>query len=559
VTARTARLVALVLAALASLAPATQGPVSLHLPPLDRVLPPRAERLYGALAGRVDGTAALETVRRIAPTWRLAGNPAFAAALAHVADGLVDAGFAVGGAATPPSTPGPHTWSVPLPQDTPAWEPLSGSLTIDGEADPVLSQARDRTTLCINAFSTPEGGVLAPLVDVGQGTRPADYAGHDVAGTIVLADGPVATVWERAVRERGAAGVVSTHLAAYTRPAETPDVLQWGAIPYDAARRSVAFKASPRATARLRARLARGATRVRVEVATRFHEGPAAMLVAEIPGATRPAERVVLMAHVQEPGANDNASGVATLLAVARAVQGAVAAGAVPPPARTLTFLWGDEIDASRAWLAADPARARDTVAMFSLDMTGQDTAQTGGTFLIEKMPDPSAVWVRPSDPHSEWGASPVDASLVRGHLLNDLHLAVALRRARDTGWVVRTNPYEGGSDHTSFLGAGVPALLDWHFTDRYYHTNLDTVDKVSPVTMTHVGVTVATTALFLASAQAEDAAPLRLLVDEAERARMATERANGASAEILAAWRRWYGEARASIARVAPAAESRR
>ena len=75
----------------------------------------------------------------------------------------------------------------------------------------------------------------------------------------------------------------------------------------------------------------------------------------------------------------------------------------------------------------------------------------------------------------------------------------MALRRARDTGWVVRTNPYEGGSDHTSFTKAGVPALLNWHFTDRYYHTNLDTLDKVSAVTMGHVATIVATTAMFLA------------------------------------------------------------
>ena len=32
---------------------------------------------------------------------------------------------------------------------------------------------------------------------------------------------------------------------------------------------------------------------------------------------------------------------------------------------------------------------------MFSLDMTGEDTAKTGGTFLIEKQADPSAVWDR--------------------------------------------------------------------------------------------------------------------------------------------------------------------
>ena len=141
----------------------------------------------------------------------------------------------------------------------------------------------------------------------------------------------------------------------------------------------------------------------------------------------------------------------------------------------------------------------------------------------------------------------------MRGHLLNDLHLGVALRRARDTGWVVRTNPYEGGSDHTVFTRAGVPALLNWHFTDRYYHTNLDTVDKTSAATMGHVATTVATSALFLASADASDQAPLGRLIDEAERARLATEKANAASDEILSAWRRWYREARESIRQIAP------
>ena len=141
---------------------------------------------------------------------------------------------------------------------------------------------------------------------------------------------------------------------------------------------------------------------------------------------------------------------------------------------------------------------------MLSLDMTGEDTAKTGGTFLIEKQPDPSAIWERPSDPHSEWGAGKVDPATVRGSFLNDLHLAVALRRARDTSWVVRTNPYEGGSDHTVFMRAGVPSLLNWHFTDRYYHTNLDTLDKVSAAEMQHVAIVVGTTALFLASADTD-------------------------------------------------------
>ena len=44
----------------------------------------------------------------------------------------------------------------------------------------------------------------------------------------------------------------------------------------------------------------------------------------------------------------------------------------------------------------------------------------------------------------------------------------------------MKTNPYEGGSDHTEFKNAGMPSLLNWHFTDRYYHTNLDRPDKTS-------------------------------------------------------------------------------
>ena len=99
----------------------------------------------------------------------------------------------------------------------------------------------------------------------------------------------------------------------------------------------------------------------------------------------------------------------------------------------------------------------------------------------------------------------------------------------------MRTNPYEGGSDHTVFTRAGVPALLNWHFTDRYYHTNLDTIDKVSAAEMQHVAIVVATTATFLASADGTDLAPMTALMETARDARLATERRNHASPEILA------------------------
>src|SRR5690606_1855466 len=133
-----------------------------------------------------------------------------------------------------------------------------------------------------------------------------------------------------------------------------------------------------------------------------------------------------------------------------------------------------------------------------------------------------------------------------------DLHLGLALRRGRDTGSIVRTNPYECGSEHTVSARAGVPAHLNWHFTDRYYDTCVDTADKPSDEPVGRARLVVATAAMFLATADATDAGALDRLVEEAEQAPMATERRNDASDDILSAWRRWYAEARASVAAVA-------
>jgi hypothetical protein len=208
--------------------------------------------------------------------------------------------------------------------------------------------------------------------------------------------------------------------------------------------------------------------------------------------------------------------------------------------------------------------------------MTGEETSKTGGTFLVEKAPDPTAAWNRPSDPHTEWGGGSVKPESLRGTLLNDLFLAVCQRRAAKTGWVVRTNPYEGGSDHSVFLGAGVPSLLAWHFPDRYYHASLDRPDKTSPAVMEHVGVSVAATALLLATASEKDAADVAGLIEAAAVARLALERRQGAelvsqasdkaAAEALEervrdAWVKWYGEALDAVEAlpVVPASEALR
>lgn len=520
-------------------------------------LPPVAERAYAALASRFDEAAAMEVVTFMQQYWRLAGNPGFDASIDHIRARLVAAKL-------------PVVRVDEYPTGGPAWDYSRGTLTIEGESAPVLSRQKDGVSLAINSFSTAPEGAAVRLIDVGAGTA-ADFTGKDVKGAVVLGDSSLGTLWREAARNRGAAGIVSTQIAAYIRPDDVQkmdeahkDVLQWGSLPYDEKAKAFGFKASWRAATRLRDALRTNpSTTVRVDIVSSFHTAPARTLVAEITGRTAPDQRIVLVAHVQEPGANDNASGSGTLLSTALALNDAIARGAIAPPERTLTFLWVDEIRGSRQWITSRPQEANGVRYMFSMDMTGEDTAKTGGTFLIEKQADPSAVWERPSDPHSEWGGGGVKPETLRGSLLNDLHLAVAQRRARDTGWVVRTNPYEGGSDHTVFAGSGVPSLLNWHFTDRFYHTNQDTIDKVSAAEMEHVGITVATSAYALASAGQDDAMAVVDLLESAARSRLRLEREQGPAvvaaakdkvaaekieAEVVAAWIKWYGEAIDSV-----------
>ena len=513
----------------------------------------------------------METVVFMQQFWRIGGNPGFNASIDRIRDQLTSSGFQAAGTIS-----APFVRVDEFPTVQAGWDYLTGTVWIEGDPVPVLSREQDRVSLAINSFSTnPASGVRLRLVDVGAGANEGDYAGKNVKGAVVLGDAALGRLWQQAVRTRGAAGVISTEIARYIRPAdpaamseEQRDVLQWGRIPYDAKLASFGFKASWRAASRLRAALARNpaAAAVRVAIESRSYPGPNRTLVAEIPGRTRPNERIVMAAHIQEPGANDDASGCATLLGIARGIAEAVSRGALPPPDRTLTFLWVDEITGSQQWITSRPDEARGVQYMFSMDMTGEDTAKTGGTFLIEKEADPSAVWQRPSDPHSEWGAGQVKLDALKGSLLNDLHIAVANRRARDTQWVVRTNPYEGGSDHTPFASAGVPSLLNWHFTDRFYHTNQDTPDKVSAAEMENVAALVATSAYFLASASAEDAMSVLALIERAARARLALEGKQGAELiakapdkaaaarieeQVVAAWKTWYSHAFDSVGRL--------
>ena len=118
-----------------------------------------------------------------------------------------------------------------------------------------------------------------------------------------------------------------------------------------------------------------------------------AITLAKIKGSTKPDERIFLCAHVQEPGSNDNATGVATLLGMATEMKRLIDEGVIERPERTITFMWGDEMSMATLYMSSHSAEKEGIVAVLDLDMTGEDPDKTGGVMRIEKTPDPSAVY----------------------------------------------------------------------------------------------------------------------------------------------------------------------
>jgi aminopeptidase YwaD len=512
-----------------------------------RGTPPEVLAHFVLARNRYSGARARELVAFMDPTFRLPGNAAFDRALDRIETLLRSAGYVREDSASSKRL----VYRIEKrPMRGPAWDVIDASLTIVGDRAPLLRLATNLNMLAANSMSTPDSGVVAEIVDVGKGTA-SDYERANVAGKIVLGEGGVGQLFAEAVQKRGAVGVLAYRMPAYTRPEINRGSIQFSGIPLDTARKSWGMPISRGALDSLRAALTRGPVKVRVVAKTRLFPSQERAIVAEVRGSTHPAERFVYSAHVQEPGANDNASGVGALIEIARALAEVSRTGGAIPK-RTITMLFGNEIAQTRNFLADDTVRTRGVKWGLSLDMVGEDTRKTGGTFLIEKMPDPSAVWTRGEEKHSEWGGKPLTKEQIVPHYFNDVLHARCLDQAAATGWVVKTNPFEGGSDHTPFLDAKKPGVLFWHFTDQFYHTDGDRLDKVSAETLRNVGTCALVSALTLTSADGETARGIVAQLEKTAITRLDTELALSRAAmsaggnaaherDILQTWTDYY------------------
>jgi hypothetical protein len=516
------------------------------------------------LDNAADGTRALRHAEYFTRFWRIGGGPGFDSSVNYVSAHLAKIGFGQQG-----SSPGTMQ-ILEDPPTAPVWVPENASLSITSpEVRTLLTFSDVPLMLCRNSFPQDR---TAELVYVPGGGKETDYESVYVEGKIVLCDVHPSAAFRYAL-PRGAIGIISSFVPQYNHPDRYPQIIAEGFIPYDRDAQSFGLNISPSLARELRQLLTHTRVEVRVEIASRFITSPVRTLVAEIPGHTHPEQRIVLVAHIDhyKPGANDNASGSATLLEIAESMTHAIRRGDLPYPARTLTFLWVDEYKGTQHWLRRQSDPHNSILAALVLDMVGGNPAITGGSFRVERMPDPGVIWTRPPDRHSGWGAGTWEKEKLVGNFLNDFYLSVVGQRARTTHWLTTQNVWEGGSDHDIFLRAGIPALLSWHWPDFAYHSSMDVIGNLSTSEMQHTAVSVGTAALALMYGSEPVAYEVLRIVSEAAQERMRVVEANAITEitdvqprgaqelaatkrqelDIITAWERWYDEALRSVARI--------
>jgi hypothetical protein len=362
------------------------------------------------------------------------------------------------------------------------------------------------TPQCLHTFSnaTPPEGVTAELVDVGKGTSPKDYKGKNVKGKLVLATGRAKPVHEQAVYRFGAAGVI-TDTITYEMPnvreaLDIPDAHAYQAIwptAEELPRVKFGFSLSKRQGNHLRAMLKEGKkVKLKATVDAKLFPFYEDVVTATIQGTQKPDQEIFLIAHLchPQPSANDNASGSGLLLEIARSINTLIDQGKIKPPARTIRFLWVPETLGTVAYLAKHEKTRTKLVAGINLDMVGQNQELCKSTLNLDRTPDSLPSYL------NDFIFSLVEQSIKEFDKETALGSASTFR--------YDTTTFSGGSDHAEFNQAttAAPCIMLLQWPDLYYHTSMDTADKVSEDSLKRVGWIATVATLTLANAEAETA-----------------------------------------------------
>jgi hypothetical protein len=476
----------------------------------------------------LSGVAAKDHVARLAQFHRVPASPGFHDAIEYV---MARAG-AIGLSEVHVETfPGDGTTYFGTLHGNRGWR-VDGGFLEEVQPQPRRIVSYEDVRLAV-ADNSESADVTVELVDVGRGTERRDYDGKDVRGKLVLCDATPSACHRQAVEELGAAGLVSynsNQVSAWWR--DDQDLIRWGHLDSRGRRNTFAIMISLREARLLQQRLARGESiTLHAVVRARNDDGSSyETLVATIPGTDPAAGDVVFSCHLdhQKPGANDNASGCSANLEIARTLKTLIDARRIPPPVRTLRFIWPSEMTGTIAYLSKYPEIASRIRAAVHLDMVGGDPFVTKSVLHVTR--SPWSIATVTDDVAEVFGRYVIDGAMRAAGDGDMTHAIRSQAGSKDAFWADIT-PYESGSDHWIYQEGGfaIPSIYLRDHPDVYIHTTRDLPDNIEPTKIKRSAFIAAASGYYLATMPDGAAALLRLSYANAH-ARLAEDGARAAA-----------------------------
>ena len=478
-----------------------------------------------AIANEISGSNAKKTVAELSKHHRMRVSEGFSAATAHIISELTRAGLSD---VRIERLPADGKTFYGTQRSRPAWNVRFAELwevgTDGSHTAQIASYADAPITLAQDSASAD---LRAELVDAGSGTAASDYEGKDVRGKIVLVSSQPEAVVPLAVERFGAVGIVS--YAPNQRTAwwqENRDLIRWGHLDTFSPVRTFGFMVSLNQARAFQERLMTGESillHARVDSST--SAGAYEIATGTIRGAD-PALRqqeIVFSCHLDHPnpGANDNASGCAAILEIARTYSALISNGKLKPPSRTIRFVWPAEIEGTLAFLVARPDIVKNIKAAIHLDMVGGGP-ETKAIFHVTRGPASQPSFI--NDVAEEIGVF-VNAQTERFAMTGSADWPLIEKAGGKEQLGARFVPMTLGSDHQIFAESsfGIPVIYLNDWPDRYIHTSHDVVANLDSTKLKRSAFVAAASGWILANITATDARQLWETVKSRSLARTAT------------------------------------
>jgi hypothetical protein len=384
------------------------------------------------------------------------------------------------------------------------WDGVKATLW---EVSPGRSKIADYSDLpAVLASGSTNADVTAELIWVGEG-KASDIEKAGVEGKIVVTSGSISSVHTLAVA-KGALGVVSYDSP---RPMQVPLAIPITGIGGRGAGSSNAkfgFFLPPREGIVLRDRLM-GREKITVHAVVEVQNLDYEMQVPSciVKGSDPSAGEIVFSAHLFEGyvkmGANDDLSGCAAILEIARMLNTMINEGRIERPKRTIRFMWAPEFSGTGPWVVQNKEIMKNTFCNINLDMVGLWLSKSQSFLCMHRTTYGNPHYINDvMENYYDFVGLGNRAGLAVSGRGGFVKRIVSLTGSDDPFYYA-IDDHTGASDHEVFndWGVQVPGIMMITWPDLYYHTSQDIAEKCDPTQFKRVCFIGAAAAYTIASA----------------------------------------------------------